>query len=167
MFSFLNPWVILGALLALAGLYGYAHHAGYKERDAEMQAMIAEKNEEARKHEQESAQKLNQTATQLQEANNVLNEKQSALDRAIRAGKLRISKPASCVQTNASAPTATGDRDTTGSQPNGQVDEASDAERQTLAAIAALVAEGDRNTQQLNACITAYNAIREKVNAQQ
>jgi hypothetical protein len=42
--------------------------------------------------------------------------------------------------------------------------DASESDRQTLAAIAAIVAEGDKAILQLNACIESYNAIREQVN---
>ena len=48
----MNPYLIIGLILALAGVYGYAHHAGYAERDAEMQQEIALRNEEARAKEQ-------------------------------------------------------------------------------------------------------------------
>ena len=98
------------------------------------------------------------------EANNVINEKQSSLDRAIRAGKLRLPS-SSCVQANASTAPSSRDSGQTGSQPNGQTYTGADeTERQTLLAIAEIVAQGDRNTLQLNACIDAYNAVLEKVN---
>ena len=29
----MNPWVILSVLMALAGVYGYGHHQGYKEKE--------------------------------------------------------------------------------------------------------------------------------------
>jgi len=151
----MNPYVILAVVLAFLGFYGYGHHKGWAERDQEMQAEIAIKNEEARTKEQELTKQLNENSTKLQEANNAITEKQSSLDRAIRAGKLRL--PAtSCVQTNASSPAPSGDRNEAGSE----------SDRETLAAIAAIVAQGDRNTEQLNACITAYQQVMEKVNAQ-
>ena len=148
-------YLIIGVLIAV-GLFGaYEHHAGYKQRDAEMQAEIASKNEEARAKEQELNKQLNDHATKLQEANNAITEKQSALDRAIRAGRVRFPSTG-CVQASASAGTAT----VSGPEAS------SESDRQTLAAIAAIVAEGDRNTAQLNACIDAYNAVREQVNSQ-
>ena len=54
----INPWIIIAFLLALAGFYGYGHHKGWVERDAEMQAEIAQKNEEARTKEQELAKQI-------------------------------------------------------------------------------------------------------------
>ena len=148
-------YLIIGVIVALVGLYGYAHHAGYKERDAEMQAEIAKKNEEARAKEQELNSQINANAVKLQEANNAINEKQSALDRAIRAGRVRFPSTG-CVQAGASAGAAT----VSGPEAT------SESDRQTLRLIAEIVAQGDRNTEQLNACIAAYNQVMESVNGQ-
>jgi hypothetical protein len=149
----MNPWLIIGVLVALGSFYGYGHHKGWVERDAEMQSEIAQKNEEARAKEQELTKQLNDNSTKLQEANNAISEKQTSLDRAIRAGSLRL-KTTSCVQTS-SSPTP----------PNGNSNqEGSESERQTLAAIAEIIAQGDRNTAQLNACIDSYNKVMESVN---
>jgi hypothetical protein len=149
----MNPWLIIGVLVALGSFYSYGHHKGWVERDAEMQSEIAQKNEEARVKEQELTKQLNDNSTKLQEANNAISEKQTSLDRAIRAGSLRL-KTTSCLQTS-SSPTP----------PNGNSNqEGSESERQTLAAIAEIIAQGDRNTAQLNACISAYEAVRSQVN---
>jgi len=149
----MNPWLIIGVLVALSGFYGYGHHKGWVERDAEMQSEIAQKNEEARAKEQELTKQLNDNSTKLQEANNAISEKQTSLDRAIRSGSLRL-KTTSCLQTS-SSPTP----------PNGNSNqEGSESERQTLAAIAEIIAQGDRNTAQLNACIDSYNKVMESVN---
>lgn len=161
----MNPYVLLGAIITAIALYFYGHHKGWAERDFEMQEQIAHKNEEARATEQKLTEQVNQTANKLQEANNAIAEKSTALDRAIRAGRVRL-PTSSCVQTTSSSTTPTGDRNETGSQPDRQVDQVTDAERATLAAIAEIVAQGDRNTAQLNACIDAYNNLREQMNAQ-
>ena len=129
----------------------------------EMQSEIAKKNEESRQTEQKLNEQINQTATKLQEANDAVAKKQTDLDRAIRAGRVRLPAP-SCVQTASSPAPTPGDRNQAGSQPNGQADSSSDAERATLEAIAEIVAQGDKNTQQLNACIDAYNNLREQMN---
>lgn len=148
-----NPWVILGVLLALAGFYGYGHHKGWVERDAEMQAEIAVKNEEARAKEQELAKQLNDQSSKLLEANNVINEKQSSLDRAIRAGRVRLPTP-SCPQANPNTPVASGDSAKAGSE----------SDTETLRLIAQIVADGDKAINQLNACIDSYNKVMEAVN---
>ena len=151
-------------ILTVIGLYRWGYGRGWGDRDAEMQAVIAEKNEESRAKERQMAAKLNESSTKLMEANNALDEKSTALDRAIRAGRVRLPSP-SCVQAPASAPAAAGDRQEARSQPDGQNDEALAAERETLRLIAQIAADGDRAINQLNACIDAYTQVMEQINA--
>ena len=147
-----NPWVILAVVLALGGSYKYGHHNGWWDRDAEMQAEIAKKNEEARETERKLTDQLNNQATKLQEANNAISEKQTALDRAIRGGRVRLPS-ASCVQSTPSSPA-----------PAGNPEGTTESDRETLLAIAQIAAEGDRAINSLNACIDAYNTVREQIN---
>ena len=162
MFGIPLPWLLVGLFLALFGTYRGGYHYGWSDRDAEMQIEIARKNEESRKTEQKLVEQINTTATKLQETTNVVNQKQSALDSAIRAGRVRISAP-SCVQAPTSAPVATTDTKAA-SQPDRPTDTASDAERATIQAIAEIVAQGDRNTAALNACVDSYNQMRDLLN---
>ena len=148
-----NPWVILGVLLALAGFYGYGHHKGWDDRDIEMQAEIAVKNEESRVKEQELAKQLNEQSSKLLEANNAITEKQSSLDRAIRAGRVRLPST-SCVQTSSSPAPSSGDSAKAGSESDTEV----------LRLIAQIIADGDKAINQLNACIDSYNKVMEAVN---
>ena len=159
-----NPYFIIGAMIAVGGAYGYGHHVGWGDRDAEMQIEIAKKNDEAREKETQLAQQLNEQSNKLSEANNVINQKQSSLDRAIRDGRLRLPST-SCVQATPNAPTPTGDSPKERSEPNRPVYETSDSDRATLAAIAEIIAQGDRNTAQLNSCISAYEKAMEIINA--
>ena len=156
-------YVVIGALLVLFGLYRYGFHKGWNERDVEMQAEISKKNEESRAKEQAMTTKLNEHETKLTEANHALDEKSSALDRAIASGRVRLRAP-SCVQAAPNPAAPSSDRDQARSQPDRQVDEAADSDRATLAAIAAIVADGDRAINQLNACIDAYQEVRKQVN---
>ena len=162
MFGIPLPWLLVGLFFALFGTYRGGYHYGWSDRDAEMQIEIARKNEESRKTEQKLNEQLNTTAGKLLEVNNVVNEKQSALDRAIRNGRVRLTAP-SCVQTPTSAPVAPTNTETT-REPDRQVDTASDAERATLLAIAEIVATGDKNTAALNACIDSYENVRNLLN---
>ena len=146
---------ILVTIVAIYGIYRFGYGKGWGERDAEMQAQIAAKNENERRLEQKLSEQVTANATKLQELNNVVAEKQSALNRAISAGRVRL-PASSCVPATSSAPAPAGDRD----------EAPSESDRQTLAAIAAIVAEGQRNTEQLNACIDAYNQVKETVNGQ-
>jgi hypothetical protein len=148
-----NPWVILGAILVAVSVYFYGHHKGWDDRDIEMQAEIAVKNEEARVKEQELTKQLNENSTKLQEANNAITEKQSSLDRAIRAGRVRLPST-SCVQTNGNPPVASGNSNQA----------ASESDTETLRLIAQIIADGDKAINQLNACIDSYNKVMEAVN---
>jgi hypothetical protein len=162
MFGIPLPWLLFGLCIALFGTYRGGYHYGWSDRDAEMQIEIARKNEESRKTEQKLVEQINTTATKLQETTNVVTQKQSALDSAIRAGRVRL-PASSCVQAPASAPVATTDTKAT-SEPDRPTDTASDADRATLQAIAEIVAQGDRNTAALNACVDSYNQMRDLLN---
>jgi len=162
MFGIPLPWLLFGITIALFGTYRGGYHFGWSDRDKEMQIEIARKNEESRQTEQKLNEQLNTTASKLLETTNVVNQKQSALDNAIRAGRVRISAP-SCVQATTSAPVATTNTETR-SEPDRASNEPSDAERATLQAIAEIVAQGDRNTAALNACVDAYEQVRIELN---
>ena len=148
-----NPWVILGAICVAVSVYFYGHHKGWDARDIEMQSEIAVKNEEARVKEQELTKQLTENSTKLMEANNAITEKQSSLDRAIRAGRVRLPST-SCVQTNGNPPVASGNSNQA----------ASESDTETLRLIAQIAADGDKAINQLNACIDAYQAVMEKSN---
>ena len=156
------PWLIVGVLVSLFGTYRVGHHYGWLERDGDMKIAIAKKNEEARQIEQNMGEKLNQQSAKLQEANDAINKKTTALSVANRAGKLRLC-PTSYVQAPTSTPVASADTKAT-SEPDRPTDTASDAERATIEAIAEIVAHGDRNTIALNACVDSYNEVRNLLN---
>jgi hypothetical protein len=162
MFPIPLPWLIIGVMVSLFGTYQVGHHYGWLERDEDMKIAIAQKNEEARQIEQNMGEKLNKQSAKLQEANDAINKKTTALAVANRAGKLRLC-PSSNVQASTSSSVASADTKAT-SQPDGQADRASDAERATIDAIAEIVAQGDRNTIALNACVDSYNEVRNLLN---
>ena len=150
-----SVYIAIGLLLVVFGIYRWGFHKGWTERDVEMQAEIAKKNEESRQLEQRLIVQVNDNAKKLVEANNAIDEKQTALDRAIRAGRVRL-PASSCVQASPSAPAPSGD----------SPEAPSESERQTLLLIAQIAADGDKAINQLNACITAYEQVREQINSQ-
>lgn len=162
----LYPTLALVAVLAMGGFYKYGYSSGWDDRDAEMQIEIARKNEEARAKEQEMAKAVADKELELRKANDVITKKQTDLAAAIRAGRVRLPAP-SCPQAAPSASPAAGDSNQARGEPDRQADAASDAERATLQAIAEIVAQGDRNTVQLNACIDAYEQMRNIINGHQ
>ena len=162
MFGIPLPYLALAIAIALFGSYRGGYHFGWEDRDNDMKIAIAQKNEESRKTEQQLNEQINQNATKLVEATNAINQKTSALAVANRAGKLRLC-PSSNVQAPTSASVATTDTKAT-SEPDRQANEPSDAERATIDAIAEIVAQGDKNTAALNACVDSYNQMRDLLN---
>jgi hypothetical protein len=154
-----NPYLIIGAIIAIAGAYGYGRHAGYAEREQEMQAQIAKLNEESRAKEQELAGTLTNQTENLRKAKNELAKKQSDINKLVDAGQLRlpVQAPASCVSTASDSSPPSRDRG----------EERPDAYREAIKAVVAIAIEGDRNTVQLNSCIDTYNKVREAINGKQ
>ena len=150
MFSFLNPWFIIGAICAVLGVYFYGHHAGYQERVAEDQAEIIRLNDEARAKEAELNKKLSGVTSALVKARNDVKDKQTSLNARVDSGELRL--PSSCpIQASADA-------------PPGDTANASQSDRQAIKDIVAIATDGDLAITQLNACIDTYNKVREAVN---
>ena len=152
MFSLLNPWVIIGAICAVLGVYFYGHHAGYQERVAEDQAEIIRLNDEARAKESELNKKLANVNSALRKAKDDVKAKQVSIISRIDSGELRL--PSSCPVQADSNPGATG----------GNTTNAGQSDRQAIKDIVAIVADGDAAITQLNTCINTYNQVRQTVN---
>jgi len=152
MFSFLNPWFILGAICAVLGVYYAGHHNGYEERVAEDQAEIIRLNDEARAKEAELNKKLSGVTTALVKARNDVKTKQSSINSRVDSGELRL--PSSCaIQATTDAPATSGNTANAGQ-----------SDRQVIKDIVAIAADGDSAIQSLNACIDTYNKVMETVN---
>jgi hypothetical protein len=150
MFSLFNPWLIIGAICAILGVYFYGHHEGYQERVAEDQAEIIRLNTEARAKEDELNKKLSQTGLALRKARDDIKTKQTSINARIDSGELRL--PSTCgVQANSSAPNDAGTN-------------ATQSDRQAIKDIVSIAADGDSAIVSLNACIAQYNQVRQTVN---
>ena len=147
------PWIIIGAIVSLFTTYQVGHHYGWLERDQDMQVEIAKKNDEARELEKNMASKLADKETALRKAQNEISKKKSAMRELANTGRLRL-PTSSCVQTSTSAAPAAGD----------SRDEPSELERQTINALIDIVAEGDKAIVKHQACVAAYNEVRESIN---
>jgi len=158
MFGIPFPYIALAVCIALFGSYRGGYHFGWEDRDNDMKIAIAKKNDEARAKETELGTKLIDQETKLRKAQDDIVKKQSAMHELARTGRLRLPAP-SCPQANASATIAIGN-----TQPS-QPDE-SELERQTIAALIDIAAEGDKAITKLNACVSAYEEVRRIVNGQ-
>ena len=154
MFGIPLPYIALAICIALFGSYRGGYHFGWEDRDNDMKLAIAQKNDEARAKEKELGEKMQDQETKLRKAQDDVKKKQSAMHELARTGRLRLPAP-SCPQANASA-----------SSPTGNSTDASESERQTIAALIDIAAEGDKAISKLNACINAYNEVRVLVNGQ-
>jgi hypothetical protein len=153
MFPIPLPWIVISATIALFGTYQVGHHYGWLERDEDMQIEIAKKNEEARELEKNMTSKLADKETALRKAKNEISNKQSAMRELANTGRLRL-PTTSCVQTSTDSTPTTGDSRA----------DASELERQTIATLIDIVAEGDKAIVKHTACVAAYNEMRELVN---
>ena len=158
MFGIPLPYIALAIGIALFGSYRGGYHFGWQDRDNDMKIAIAQKNDEARAKEKELGEKMQDQETKLRKAQDDVKKKQSAMHELARTGRLRLPAP-SCPQNSASATIAAGD--TQPSQPD-----ASESERQTIAALIDIAAEGDKAITKLNACASAYEEVRRLVNGQ-
>ena len=158
MFGIPLPYIALAIGIALFGSYRGGYHYGWSDRDAEMQIAIAKKNDEARAKEKELGEKLQDQETKLRKAQDDVKKKQSAMHELARTGRLRLPAP-SCPQNNASATIAAGN-------PQPSQPDQSESERQTIATLIDLAAEGDKAITKLNACVSAYEEVRRLLNGQ-
>ena len=158
MFGIPLPYIALAIGIALFGSYRGGYHYGWSDRDAEMQIAIAQKNDEARAKEKELGEKLQDQETKLRKAQDDVKKKQSAMHELARTGRLRL-PTASCPQTNASTPIALGNP-----QPTDTTE--TELERQTIAALIDIAADGDKAIVKLNSCVAAYEEVRRLVNGQ-
>lgn len=149
----INPWFILGAIAVATSTYFYGHHKGWDDRNIEMQAEIAKLNEESRTKEQELSKSVNEKSYALRKAQDEITKKQSDISKLVDAGSLRL-PTTSCVSTPADATPATRNREE--ARP--------DSDREVIKALVAIAIEGDRNTNQLNACIDTYEQVRGVIN---
>jgi len=144
MFSLFNPWVILGALLALAGAFGYGHHAGYQQKETEDAVVIGHKNQEMQDAKEQADAELKKTQDKLTVA-------QKQFRDSVRSGDqrmfVRVAAPVGC------AASANAD-----SAPTAQLDPA------FADSLVSITDDGDSAIVQLNACIDRYEAMRKIVN---
>jgi hypothetical protein len=158
MFGIPLPWIAFIVGLALLGSYRGGYHFGWEDRDNDMKIAIAKKNDEARAKEAELGEKLQDQETKLRKAQDDIVKKQSAMHELARTGRLRL-PTASCPQSNSNPTIAVGNP-----QPTDTTE--TELERQTIAALIDIAAEGDKAITKLNACASAYEEVRRIVNGQ-
>ena len=158
MFGIPLPYIALAIGIALFGSYRGGYHFGWEDRDNDMKIAIAQKNDEARAKEKELGEKLQDQETKLRKAQDDVKKKQSAMHELARTGRLRL-PTASCPQASPSASTPVGN-------PQPSDPPQTESEREVIAALIDIAAEGDKAITKLNACASAYEEVRRLVNGQ-
>jgi len=153
--SIFNPWVMLGAILVIIGSYSYGHHQGYVECATENALQVAKMNEDSRNKEQQLQQEHANTAAKLVKDNADANKKIAKLNADVQSGSLRLSIAANC---GVHAATDTGASSGNSFQARAELDGS------TSQNLIAITNDGDSGIRQLNACIDAYNEVRDKYN---
>ena len=155
MLSITNPYVLLGLLLTLFGAFYRGYTLGEDAEKQRQQIEIARLNEEARQKEQALVQSVTNTATELVKANQNAKVEIQKRDAAIAAGNLKLRIPVKTticpISATADTPAPSGDQP----QPTAELDPAVGNALFDLAAI------GDEAIRSLNACIAAYDQVRE------
>ena len=136
-----QQWILIAFVVILGGTYGYAHHAGYAQKEAEDATEIARLNRDMTK------QKEEQDATD----NKTKQEFETKLS-GILSSRPRLYVPVTTKGGCAASAANDG-------QARAELD------GQTVEDLIRLVAEGDRAIIELNSCIDRYNQVKDTLSA--
>jgi len=153
--SIFNPYVMLGALLAVLSAFATGYMKGESDEFARQQTEIAALNAKARDTEQAMAKVAQTYGETLRKANHVAKIKETRLRADISTGALSlripVKTPNCTVPVSKPATTASGgDTGTTSAE----------LDRTTADALVAIASEGDAAIRKLNTCVQAYETMR-------
>jgi hypothetical protein len=153
--SIFNPYVMLGALLAVLSAFASGYMKGESDEFARQQTEIAALNAKARDTEQAMAKVAQTYGETLRKANHVAKIKETRLRADISTGafslRIPVKTPNCTVPVSEPATTASGsDTGTTSAE----------LDRTTADALVAITAEGDAAIRKLNTCVQAYETMR-------
>jgi cobalamin biosynthesis Mg chelatase CobN len=156
--SLLNPWVLLGIVMAVLSAFGGGYYKGKDSEYQRQQLEIAALNAKARETEQAMAKVAQTYGETLRKANNVAKAKENQLRSALNDGSLKLrlpTKATTCpsVSVPETATVASGsDSGEARAESGGSVDVAAD--------LLQIAADGDAAIRKLNTCLEAYETIR-------
>lgn len=151
--TLLNPYVLLGIVLALLGSFGAGYYSGEQDEYERQQVEIARLNEQARETEQRMAEVAQTYAQTLKKANDVARIKEIKLRTDLASGERKlfipVKAPDCSVSVSEPSTPASGDTETR-AELDGRVAQA----------LVDLTVRGDQAIRQLNTCIDQYNQVR-------
>ena len=151
--SLLNPYVLLGIVLAILGSFGAGYYSGEQDEYERQQMEIARLNEQARETEQRMAEVAQTYAQTLRKANDVARIKETKLRTDLASGERKLFIPVKAPDCPISATSDT-------SAPSGDTETRAELDGRVAQALVDLTSRGDQAIRQLNACIDQYNQIR-------
>lgn len=151
--SLLNPWVILGVILALLGSFGSGYWKGSSDEEAHQQIEIASLNQQAREAEQRLGEVAQTYAETLRKSNDVAKAKETKLRTDIATGErklfIAVKAPVCPVHTPADTTVTSGNTETRAELDSG-----------VAQALIDLTSRGDQAIRSLNTCIDQYEKMR-------
>jgi prophage endopeptidase len=156
--SLLNPWVLLGIVMAVLSAFGGGYYKGKDSEYQRQQLEIAALNAKARETEQAMAKVAQTYGDTLRKANNVAKAKENQLRADLNSGALKLRLPVKAptcpsVPVPETATVASGsDSGEARAESGGSVDVAAD--------LLQIAADGDAAIRKLNTCLEAYETIR-------
>jgi len=156
--SLLNPWVLLGIVMAVLSAFGGGYYKGKDSEYQRQQIEIAALNAKARETEQAMAKVAQTYGETLRKANNVAKSKENQLRADLSNGSLKLrlpTKATTCpsVPVPETATVASGsDSGEARAESGGSVDVAAD--------LLQIAADGDAAIRKLNTCLEAYETLR-------
>ena len=156
--SLLNPWVLLGIVMAVLSAFGGGYYKGKDSEYQRQQLEIAALNAKARETEQAMAKVAQTYGETLRKANNVAKAKENQLRADLNSGALKLRLPVKAptcpsVPVPETATVASGsDSGEARAESSGSVDVAAD--------LLQIAADGDAAIRKLNTCLEAYETLR-------
>lgn len=156
--SLLNPWVLLGIVMAVLSAFGGGYYKGKDSEYQRQQIEIAALNAKARETEQAMAKVAQTYGETLRKANNVAKSKENQLRADLNSGALKLRLPVKAptcpsLSVPETATVASGsDSGEARAESGGSVDVAAD--------LLQIAADGDAAIRKLNTCLEAYETIR-------
>lgn len=156
--SLLNPWVLLGIVMAVLSAFGGGYYKGKDSEYQRQQLEIAALNAKARETEQAMAKVAQTYGDTLRKANNVAKAKENQLRADLNSGALKLRLPVkatACTSVSVSETATASSGSDSGearAESSGSVDVAAD--------LLQIAADGDAAIRKLNTCLEAYETIR-------
>ena len=156
--SLLNPWVLLGIVMAVLSAFGGGYYKGKDSEYQRQQIEIAALNAKARETEQTMAKVAQTYGETLRKANNVAKAKENQLRADLNSGALKLRLPVKAptcpsLSVPETATVASGsDSGEARAESGGSVDVAAD--------LLQIAADGDAAIRKLNTCLEAYETMR-------